>query len=226
MANDCYRTGQFYIASKAFDVLDKYDPNPEHAAAKRGACVGLLQMVLAGREPRYLLKLFSNLCQKVQSLKQSNIQGGVKWSREFNARNPWSPNGSHIEGNQYLGKRKSNENVTTISSHVDIPAALIFHFVTLQIIWAALKKQDNLHTHTFSLFASVHVKTKARKNSDAAFNNCYSTDSNKKMQVQVYCSHFIIFTIIQCFVQKQDDLLLFCQIQNASNQCLRIFRQQ
>jgi intraflagellar transport protein 56 len=75
LANDCYRTGQFYIASKAFDVLDKYDPNPEHAAAKRGACVGLLQMVLAGREHRYLLKLFSNLCQKVQSLKHSNIDG-------------------------------------------------------------------------------------------------------------------------------------------------------
>ena len=48
-------------------------------------------------------------------------------------------------------------------------AASIFHFVTLQIIWAALRKRDNLHTHKFSLFASVHVKTKARKNSDTAF---------------------------------------------------------
>lgn len=50
LGNDCYRTGQFLVAAKAFDVLDKYDPNPEHAAAKRGACVGLFQMILAGRE--------------------------------------------------------------------------------------------------------------------------------------------------------------------------------
>lgn len=53
LANDCYRTGQFFVAAKAFDVLDKYDPSPEHAAAKRGACVGLFQMILAGREHRY-----------------------------------------------------------------------------------------------------------------------------------------------------------------------------
>nr|CAG4634733.1 EOG090X04LA [Alona affinis] len=54
LANDCYRTGQFFVAAKAFDVLDKYDPSPEHAAAKRGACVGLFQMILAGREHRYV----------------------------------------------------------------------------------------------------------------------------------------------------------------------------
>ena len=52
LANDCYRTGQFFVAAKAFEVLDKYDPSPEHAAAKRGACVGLFQMILAGREHR------------------------------------------------------------------------------------------------------------------------------------------------------------------------------
>lgn len=82
MANDCYRTGQFYIASKAFDVLDKYDPNPEHAAAKRGACVGLLQMVLAGREHRcptkiseiYVLKKrITN--KKIKSYMQRSVKG-------------------------------------------------------------------------------------------------------------------------------------------------------
>lgn len=52
LANDSYRTGQFLIASKAFDVLDKYDPNSEHANAKRGACVGLFRMILAGKEDR------------------------------------------------------------------------------------------------------------------------------------------------------------------------------
>lgn len=66
LANDCYRTGQFYVAAKAFDILDKYDPNPEHAAAKRGACVGLLQMVLAGREHRYRVHQVNILTFKFQ----------------------------------------------------------------------------------------------------------------------------------------------------------------
>nr|CAG4647833.1 EOG090X04LA [Moina brachiata] len=52
LANDSYRTGQFLVAAKAFDVLDRYDPNPNHSAAKKGASVGLFQMVLAGREHR------------------------------------------------------------------------------------------------------------------------------------------------------------------------------
>lgn len=52
LANDSYRTGQFLVAAKAFDVLDRYDPNPNNSAAKKGASVGLFQMVLAGREHR------------------------------------------------------------------------------------------------------------------------------------------------------------------------------
>jgi intraflagellar transport protein 56 len=83
LANDCYRTGQFYIASKAFDVLDKYDPNPEHAAAKRGACVGLLQMVLAGREhrcrcPTKISEIYVKKKRITNKKIKSYMQGGVK----------------------------------------------------------------------------------------------------------------------------------------------------
>ncbi len=42
--------GRIFGFLKAFEVLNKYDPSVEHADAKRGACVGLFQMVLAGRE--------------------------------------------------------------------------------------------------------------------------------------------------------------------------------
>ena len=45
--------GQFYYAAKAFDVLERLDPNPEYWEGKRGACVGVFQMILAGHEPRY-----------------------------------------------------------------------------------------------------------------------------------------------------------------------------
>ena len=44
--------GQFYYAAKAFDVLERLDPNPEYWEGKRGACVGIFQLILAGREPR------------------------------------------------------------------------------------------------------------------------------------------------------------------------------
>lgn len=52
----CYfgfvQMGQFYYAMKAFDVLERLDPSPEYWEGKRGACVGIFQLILAGREPR------------------------------------------------------------------------------------------------------------------------------------------------------------------------------
>lgn len=47
--------GQFYYAAKAFDVLERLDPNPEYWEGKRGACVGVFQLIIAGHEPRYVL---------------------------------------------------------------------------------------------------------------------------------------------------------------------------
>ncbi|KAI7807938.1 intraflagellar transport protein 56 [Triplophysa rosa] len=56
IANDCYKMGQFYYAAKAFDALERLDPNPEYWEGKRGACVGIFQLILAGRESRETLK--------------------------------------------------------------------------------------------------------------------------------------------------------------------------
>ncbi|MEJ1280763.1 tetratricopeptide repeat domain 26 [Cricetulus griseus] len=57
IANDCYKMGQFYYSAKAFDVLERLDPNPEYWEGKRGACVGIFQMILAGREPKHGLNM-------------------------------------------------------------------------------------------------------------------------------------------------------------------------
>lgn len=48
-----FQMGQFYYAAKAFDALERLDQNPEYWEGKRGACVGIFQLILAGRESRY-----------------------------------------------------------------------------------------------------------------------------------------------------------------------------
>ncbi|KAG8236458.1 hypothetical protein J437_LFUL016909 [Ladona fulva] len=52
IANDCYRMGHFYHAAKAFDMLERFDPNPEYWEGKRGACIGMFQKVVACEEPK------------------------------------------------------------------------------------------------------------------------------------------------------------------------------
>ena len=53
--DNCFvlQMGQFYYAAKAFDVLERLDPNPEYWEGKRGACVGIFQQIIAGHEPRW-----------------------------------------------------------------------------------------------------------------------------------------------------------------------------
>mmetsp|Transcript_4895 Transcript_4895/g.8470 ORF Transcript_4895/g.8470 Transcript_4895/m.8470 type:complete len:564 (-) Transcript_4895:267-1958(-) len=56
IANDCYKCGAFFYAAKAFDVLERLDPSPEYWEGKRGACVGVFQMIIAGKEEKERLR--------------------------------------------------------------------------------------------------------------------------------------------------------------------------
>eukprot|EP00993_Chasmostoma_nieuportense_P000020 NODE_1018_length_1709_cov_41.128319_g956_i0.p1 GENE.NODE_1018_length_1709_cov_41.128319_g956_i0~~NODE_1018_length_1709_cov_41.128319_g956_i0.p1 ORF type:complete len:558 (+),score=226.90 NODE_1018_length_1709_cov_41.128319_g956_i0:18-1691(+) len=56
IANDSYKVGSFFYSAKAFDVLERLDPAPEFWEGKRGACVGVFQQVIAGKEPAESLR--------------------------------------------------------------------------------------------------------------------------------------------------------------------------
>ena len=66
IANDCYKMGQFYYSLKAFDVLERLDPDPEFWEGKRGASIGVFQMVIAGKEQK------EKLVEAIQMLINTN----------------------------------------------------------------------------------------------------------------------------------------------------------
>lgn len=50
IGNDCYKMGHFYYALKAFEALEKIDSENDYEDALRGSVIGVLQMVIAGKE--------------------------------------------------------------------------------------------------------------------------------------------------------------------------------
>jgi intraflagellar transport protein 56 len=83
IANSCYKMGQFFFAAKAFDVLEKLDPNPEYWEGKRGACIGQFQLVIAGREPRETLRDIVQILQETANSQSELIMVAIKkWAKD------------------------------------------------------------------------------------------------------------------------------------------------
>ncbi|XP_066297833.1 intraflagellar transport protein 56-like isoform X2 [Branchiostoma lanceolatum] len=83
IANDCYKMGQFYYAAKAFDVLERLDPNPEYWEGKRGACVGVFQQIIAGREPRDTVREIVQLLRNTSNPQVEYITRTIKkWAKD------------------------------------------------------------------------------------------------------------------------------------------------
>ena len=83
IANDCYKMGHFFYSVKAFDVLERLDPDPEFWEGKRGAAIGVFQMVVAGVETN------DRLSEVITCLKSTNnpqveyiVQTMKKWGKE------------------------------------------------------------------------------------------------------------------------------------------------
>lgn len=83
IANDCYRMGLFLYAAKAFDVLERLEPDPEYWEGKRGACVGVFQQLVAGNGNASDV---SDILQMITSISNPQVEYIVrsikKWCNE------------------------------------------------------------------------------------------------------------------------------------------------
>lgn len=84
IANDCYKMGHFYYACKAFDVLERLDPDPEFWEGKRGAAVGVFQRVVARKESPDKLQEVVNLLRSSSNSQVEYIINKVmkKWAKD------------------------------------------------------------------------------------------------------------------------------------------------
>eukprot|EP00164_Ancoracysta_twista_P000249 GFYU01000352.1.p1 GENE.GFYU01000352.1~~GFYU01000352.1.p1 ORF type:complete len:548 (-),score=193.35 GFYU01000352.1:55-1698(-) len=87
IANDCYSSGSFFYAAKAFDVLERLDPNPECWEGKRGACVGVLAQIIAGEETKEQLRdVFSMLRNTTNPQAEYLMKVMRKWGKDNNVK--------------------------------------------------------------------------------------------------------------------------------------------
>ncbi|NXF85033.1 IFT56 protein, partial [Eubucco bourcierii] len=83
IANDCYKMRQFYYSAKAFHVLESLESNPEYWEGKRGACVGVFQMIIAGREAKETLREVVLLLKSTRNPQAEYIVRIMKkWAKE------------------------------------------------------------------------------------------------------------------------------------------------
>ena len=105
IANDCYRVrefprtspsgelslttfpllqmGQFLYAAKAFDVLERLDPDPEYWEGKRGACVGTFQQIIARKERKEVLREVMAMLKSTRNPQVEYLARVMKkWARD------------------------------------------------------------------------------------------------------------------------------------------------
>jgi len=87
IANDCYKMGLFLYAAKAFDVLERLDPDPEYWEGKRGACVGVFQQVVAGTGSKDDLQEVLNMVRGTSTPQVEYMVRTIrKWCKENNVK--------------------------------------------------------------------------------------------------------------------------------------------
>mmetsp|Transcript_30247 Transcript_30247/g.26698 ORF Transcript_30247/g.26698 Transcript_30247/m.26698 type:complete len:126 (+) Transcript_30247:1-378(+) len=85
IAHDSYKVGQFYYSAKAFDVLETIEPTTEYWNGKRGACCGVFQQVIAGKEMKeHLLDIMSLLTNDPNPQSNFILRVMRQWCHENN----------------------------------------------------------------------------------------------------------------------------------------------
>uniref|UniRef100_A0A914ZLS9 Uncharacterized protein n=1 Tax=Parascaris univalens TaxID=6257 RepID=A0A914ZLS9_PARUN len=64
IANDCYKVGDYFHSAKAFDAMERIEPNPEYWEGKRGAVIGVFKLVAEHSAPPEQLKEAMLLLEK------------------------------------------------------------------------------------------------------------------------------------------------------------------
>lgn len=83
LANDCYRAGAFLYSAKAFETLERLDPNPEYWEGKRGACVGTFQQIIALKERKEALREVLAMLKSTRNPQVEYLSKVMrKWARE------------------------------------------------------------------------------------------------------------------------------------------------
>jgi intraflagellar transport protein 56 len=79
--------GQFLHSAKAFDVLERMDPDPEYWEGKRGACVGVFQLVIAGKCAKEDLQEVLNMVRSTSNPQVEYIVRIIKkWCKDNNVK--------------------------------------------------------------------------------------------------------------------------------------------
>jgi len=80
IANDCYKTENYYYAMKAFDVLERLDPSPEYWEGKRGACIGVFQKIISGHEPK---EYFRDIVTSMRNTSNPQVEFIIRVMKKF-----------------------------------------------------------------------------------------------------------------------------------------------
>ncbi|XP_051163568.1 intraflagellar transport protein 56 [Leptopilina boulardi] len=83
IGNTCYKVGDFWYATKAFDMLERMDPTPENWEGKRGAACGTFQYIIAEKLPKELLPEVIQLLRNTSNTQSEQIIRVMrKWGKD------------------------------------------------------------------------------------------------------------------------------------------------
>ena len=73
VADCCYEVGEFYVAMRAFDELERLEDSDMYWDGKRGAAVGVFVRVITGKESQETLRDVVQMLRHVNTTEADNL---------------------------------------------------------------------------------------------------------------------------------------------------------